>query len=530
MNSSRHFYSKLRYLFITVLVLGISVAAAFAYTGLSFQLSSPVTKEKAPYELVHIQCWFKAPWRDQVDCAELHVKSETSYFVLAVVVLRDESSEHKSDPLVYLQGGPGAGANLDEEGIAGWLRWMRLAQLQRDLILLDPRGTGHSQPRLDCSAFDLFNRKILKENIALADELKASYQLTDKCFADFQLHSQLNPHDFGSRQSATDVRALMGLLNYGDWNLLGVSYGTRLALEIARQETVVQEKESAEYALTQGKTRLKSMVLDSVYPAGFGGVQTWPQVLDSAMQNFFVGCVVMPECAAAISGSAQVTPKAQVLEQRFMAALQHLKNHPVNITVPRWDGEAPIYFLVNDHRFLSASFSAIYNPSRWPQVAAAVRAVELGKSNAIKALLAPYLNRSFSSNFNSLTFAAVDCADNPIQAETDYRAAVEAYPLFSDYTRDQWQFQTCHELNKYRTKDVYLELVKPNVPSLLLAGALDPITPLAWAQQLKRQWPETQLVVRKNLAHSVLSDDVCLLQNLGGFFNAPEQTFTACQH
>lgn len=472
------------------------------------QLTSSSSNNQYQYRFVKVACWFEADWQANISCGELHTPHHQGRFMLPVVILHTGDRTPQADPVVYLPGGPGASAGLHSEGIKRWLNWMRFANTKRDLILIDTRGTGRSKPALVCADYNRSNQQLLRENKSLREELAQSYSVTTKCFQDaFSNNIALDYRHFSTQLSAQDVRALMAQLHYQEWNILGVSYGTRLALEIARQEQ-----------LSPQPVRLKSMVLDSVYPAGFGGVQTWPQVLDTAMQRFFSGCAAQQECAQ------KIIPGTDSVQDAFMAALAHLRAAPVLLTLKHWEGEAPLYWLLNDHRFVSIVFAGIYDPADWPKIMDAINGVHQGKSDLIKALAEPYLNNSVSADFNSLTFTAVDCADNPVLPERDYLAAVAKYPLLRDYTNDQWHYQLCHQLPTARP----LQLMPPQVPTLILAGAKDPITPVSWAQQIHQRWPETQLRVSENLAHSVLGSDVCLLQNLGSFFDQPQAAFTAC--
>lgn len=461
------------------------------------------------YRFVKSSCWFNADWKAAITCGVLHTPESSGVFRLPVVILHDESAGRRNDPVVYLQGGPGAGAKLHDDGIKSWLSWMRYAGLKRDIILIDTRGTGRSSPALVCANYNKNNQQLLRENIPLSVELAQNFDVTMQCFDEaVQKNTALDYRNFSTQQSAKDVRALMALLNYSEWNILGVSYGTRLALEIERQEK-----------LTPQAVRLKSMVLDSIYPAGFGGVQTWPQVLDEAMRQFFEGCSARQECMAALQN------KHLSLEQQFMQAMQYFREAPVSLTIKRWDGEVPVNFLVNDHRFLSAAFSAIYDPQDWPKIIAGINAAHGGQAALLKPLIEPFVNHSMTSDFNSLTFTAVDCADNPVMAEQDYEKALAQYPRFSEYTRDQWRYQLCHRLPSAQP----LQRVAPALPTLILSGALDPITPLSWARQVHSEWPNSQLSVSVSAAHSVLGSEVCLLQELVKFFDGPQQEFDVCE-
>lgn len=496
-------------LLLGVIALFVSVAVAAHYFYPFFDDDQALETD---YRFIKTACWFDADWTATITCGELKTPEN---FRLAVVILHNDSEQHRVDPIVYLQGGPGASARLHSDGIKSWLNWMRYSNTRRDLILIDTRGTGHSKPALLCSDYNQFNQQLLRKNLALSEELSQGLDVALSCFsAAAQQYPQLDYRNFSTKKSAQDIRALMVQLDYPEWNILGVSYGTRLALEIAQQEQQAKKEQQSQ------NTNLKSMVLDSIYPAGFGGVQTWPQVLDDGMRQFFNGCMELPTCASKLNLS-NVS-----LEQYFMNALHLLRANPLSMTIRCWDGEAPINFLVNDHRFLSATFAAVYNPVDWPTIVDAINGVFEHRTILIKPLIEPYLNNSLTSDFNSLTFTAVDCADNPVHAEVDYLESLKKYPLLQDYTRDQWRYQSCHQLQS----ELPLERAAPQVPTLILSGALDPITPLAWARAVNQEWDQTQLLVQEKLAHSVLSNDLCLLENLDTFFDQPSKKFTACSN
>ena len=507
-NSECELMSRVNNRFVSVLVLLVAAIAGYIFYFQSATADRLVnTVEENKYRFFKKACWFDADWTATITCGELHTPDSSGRFILPVVILHSDAKQVRADPVVYLQGGPGAGARLHGDGIKQWLSWMRFAQLQRDLILLDTRGTGRSKPALVCSEYNQFNQQLLKKNISLRDELSQGFDVASACFAKAaNIAPALDYRNLSTQRSAQDVRALMAELGYPEWNILGVSYGTRLALEIAHQEQ----------QFVHG-VKLKSMVLDSVYPAGFGGVQTWPQMLDDGLRHFFHGCSAQQDCFGRLES-------IEPIEQQFLSVLSQLQADPFTLTVPRWDGEAPVTFVVNDHRFLSATFAAVYNPIDWPKIIDAMRAVREHRTSLLKPLIEPYVNQSMSSDFNSLTFMAVDCADNPVQSEADFIAELTRYPLLQNYTRDQWRYQLCHKLQSESS----LRAVEPKVPTLMLAGTLDPVTPVSWAQAIHQQWPQTQLRVRKQLAHAVLASDVCLLENLDRFFDQPQEKFIAC--
>src|SRR5260370_8589962 len=101
-------------------------------------------------------CRFAPPAGVTVDCGRLTVAenrkgttpAERGSLELAVAIFRAHTPTAMSVPLVYLAGGPGEGA-IDDV-VTLWSAFGPLAD-QRDLVVIDQRGTGYSKPNLACS-------------------------------------------------------------------------------------------------------------------------------------------------------------------------------------------------------------------------------------------------------------------------------------------------------------------------------------------------------------------------------------------
>ena len=146
----------------------------------------------------------------------------------------DAAEDEGRPPIVYLAGGPG-GSAIDDF-VADPEGWQYPFTNARDLVLIDQRGTGYSIPTLDCPE--------LAEEVAFEDE---NPEVT--CHNRL-LEEGIDLTAYNTAENAADVAALREELGIESWDLLGISYGTRLALEIMRD-------------YPQG---VRSVVLDSVFP------------------------------------------------------------------------------------------------------------------------------------------------------------------------------------------------------------------------------------------------------------------------
>lgn len=456
------------------------------------------------YRLVRRDCDFNVHWRAHVECADLYppvvdTPSGELAFRLPVVIIRASGSGRKPDPLLYLQGGPGAPARLDRSGIEAWIGWLDYAGLKRDLVLMDRRGAGRSEPDIRCAEYDQFSRDVLAENTTLLQELEQGSEVLQGCYEQLVAQQQFDPGAFGTRANARDVAALMEVLDYPEWNLLGVSYGSRLAMAVAERPEV------------QSAGLVRSLILDSVYPPDQGGLLTWPQVMTEGMERFIRWCADAEGCAGSQNR----------LDEQLTEALAALRREPMSVTIPRWQNGGSQRVIINDHRLLSAVFNAIYQRHRWPDIPQALNAVQARDSDGLKPLIEPFVNLALDQDFSSFAFMAVDCQDHILGTEEDYQKQVEAFPRFARYLESLWQWQSCHWLG---AAEEPIELQPPpEVPTLMLAGALDPITPLQWARDLAEHWPQSQLYRVKGVGHSVIGSDSCVHGKLADFLNDPEE-------
>ena len=101
-------------------------------------------------------CPFRVPAGLQITCGYLSVPEDRSatkgrLIRLAVAIAHTARAPRQADPVVYLAGGPGSGAVTSTPALAlGWADFLA----HRDLIVVDQRGTGFSQPSLACTAQD----------------------------------------------------------------------------------------------------------------------------------------------------------------------------------------------------------------------------------------------------------------------------------------------------------------------------------------------------------------------------------------
>ena len=236
-------------------------------------------------------CWMELPEGvtegDNIDCGYLIVPEDrgdpsSPTIQLAYAVLYAPADVVKPDPVVYLAGGPGGNAVGELDG------WLDIPYLQdRDLILLDQRGTGYSLPSLNCP------------------EMEQNEENATQVCHDRLISEGVNLQAYNSAENAADVADLRIALGYDEWNLYGISYGTRLALTVMRDHP-------------EG---VRSVVIDSVYPPEISSWEQYGQNTADEFNKLFQGCAADVQCSADYPN----------LEQAFYTTAEQLNAEPVPV-------------------------------------------------------------------------------------------------------------------------------------------------------------------------------------------------------
>ena len=231
-------------------------------------------------EFESAQCQFEIHPGQTVDCGYLTVPEDRSQpdgptIRLHVAIFRSHSDNPAPDPIVYLEGGPG-GQALEAASLVFNRRFAPFLA-DRDLIMFDQRGVGYSEPALDCQELIDLTYETLAQDLSPEEILALSTEAIRSC-RDRLVSEGVNLAAYNSAESAADLNDLRLALGYEEWNLYGISYGTRLALTTMRD-------------YPQG---IRSVILDSTYPLPVSINTETPANFDRALNVFFGGCATDP--------------------------------------------------------------------------------------------------------------------------------------------------------------------------------------------------------------------------------------------
>lgn len=203
----------------------------------------PLTVEACPRPLPTGDIEGKTIICGRIDVPERHAQPDGRRISLAFSVMKSRSQSPASDPVIYLHGGPGGGAVAELSSLVAPL--FDHYRSRRDVVTFDQRAAGISSDMVTC--FETFEGNIYNLFTGAATDAETEKLLAD-CLAELKEGRDIAAYT--TPENARDVQTLMRTLGYKEWNLYGVSYGTKLALEVMR-------------TVPEGT---RSVVLDSVAP------------------------------------------------------------------------------------------------------------------------------------------------------------------------------------------------------------------------------------------------------------------------
>lgn len=406
---------------------------------------------------------------------------------LQVVVVPALAASPEPDPIFFLAGGPGQAASQ----IVGFaLAAADRLRDKRDLVFVDQRGTGGSGA-LFC--------EVPGASAPLAERFDSTFEpgAIERCRDDQEADLRL----YGTSVAVDDLDEVRGALGYEKINLWGTSYGTRVGLAYLRAHG----------------DRARSAVLDGVAPMSLYLPLSIPKDADRALDQLFEDCAAEPACAGAFPA----------LRERFLAFVRHLEDEPIRATVSHPVTGAREELSLDRHTFLSAVRGMLYSPELSALLPLALdRAMEgdLGAFVGIATELGSSMERAFATGM----FLSVVCIEDvPFFGPEDVERETAGTLLGAEPVREI--ARACALWPRGEVPPGFRDPVKSDVPALLLSGALDPVTPPAWAEEAKKGLSRAASVVFGGTAHNAATT-ACARRIAASFVESasPDGLDTAC--
>jgi len=232
------------------------------------------------------------------ECATLRVPEDPARpagrsIELAVARVAAISRRKNADPLFLIAGGPGGGTQAMYPMVAA--AFARIGR-DRDIVLVDQRGTGRSAP-LAC--------ELDEDDLTNGDPSQVP-ALARRCLDSLQAAGR-DVRPYTTSVAVQDLERVRAALGYERINLYGVSYGTRVA----------------QHYLRRFPQRTRSVILDGVVPPGLALGPAMALDAEAALARILARCAADDACRAAYGDPAA----------RYRSLRARLERAPVELRV-----------------------------------------------------------------------------------------------------------------------------------------------------------------------------------------------------
>lgn len=406
---------------------------------------------------------------------QLHEAPDRGQLLIAVAVLRSVS-EQPEPPVFFLNGIPGGASGMMASEL--WAPYLETS----DVVLIDQRGSGRSEPQLSWS------RAPLRAELLLGNYAEARDHALEvaKAIRLFTAMRGLNLSAFNTRESARDIELVRKALAYDAIRIIGHSAGTHLGLEYLRKFP----KRVAHFA--------------SLGTAGPGDIHSLPSRLDDSLRQ-------VSELAAA---DVRIGKQMPDLFGSTVAVLNSLEQKPIELEVSHPDSGKLVSVKLGAHGLRFILLLDLGDPADFIMFPRMIHELEQGKHETVRW----FVEKRFRQlcHWPALLFINRGASGATSERWSMIRAQAASSPF--GLTRCNFSPELDQAFGIRDLGDEFRAPVRSQVPTLFLSGSLDANTPPARADKAREGFPNSTHLILENGGHDAILQSPALHAAIRAFF------------
>ena len=368
------------------------------------------------------------------------------------------TSDPAPDPVFFLAGGPGQAAVATFPGLAPVFRDV---MKDRGVVLVDQRGTGKSNP-LNCKSDGS------EQN---GSDPAVAREWIKGCMAGLSAKADLRRYT--TTDAVADLEAVRRAIGADKINLVGVSYGTRMAQQ---------------YALRHPQ-HVRTITLDSPVPNTLGLGNIFAGNLDSSLAAQFALCKESPACKARMGD-----PRAEL-----QSVLARLRANPVQVSYRDGNtGEEVTDTITADHVASLVRMYA-YMPAVGALLPQLIREASQGRYANLMALAKMMEGEMAESMSIGMQMSVICSEDADSMVVRDEDAATVLGNRMVEGMKAM-----CEVWPKGDKPADFNTPLKGEWPVLVLTGEFDPVTPPRYGEEVAKGLPNARWLNLKGQGHNVI--------------------------
>jgi len=404
-------------------------------------------------------------YRQEVLCGEYsvyedRVAQQGREIDILFAVVPATAIEKQADPLVFFAGGPGQGAR--DLAVFVTLALQEIHE-NRDIILIDQRGMGSSHP-LICEQDD--EDFLLLNDAELARLNRENLQ---RCLLELDADVTKYTQDLANE----DIHDILQALGYDRVNLYGGSWGTRSALLYTHQFP----------------EQVRSVILDGSAPLE-NKVPLYANAdAERALQALFRDCENDSHCQTSFPA----------LEQDFDQVLEAFGENGYEVTLNDANSGEVTTFLLTRNSFVNAIRAILYSPQISRLIPIIIDQAKVKDFRALTGVLAALGGDSSIANGTQLSIL---CAEDYVRMSRQEITAESNKGFVGNAFIDIFA-NACSVWPQAPLPEIYSQDLSSQVPTLILSGAIDPVTPERWGNRMAELMTNSLHLVAANTGHNV---------------------------
>lgn len=400
-----------------------------------------------------------------------------------LALIRSDAAQVRGDPLVLLAGGPGQAATEAWPLVAAA---MAAARRTRHVILLDQRGTGGSNA-LRCEDDTGKAADVVQAAQAQANDAATVRALAEDCLR--RVKAKADPALYTTTDAVADLEALRQALGGVRFNLVGISYGTRVAQQYARRHP----------------DGVRSLVLDGVAPNEAVLGADFARSLDDALRARFALCTADTACRERFG---DVYADLYALRDR-------LREKPLPVSLRDPQSFAALAPTLDADTFSGLVRLYAYAPETAALLPLAIHEAAAGNAAPLMGQ-ASQITADLGATLTSGMGLSVICAEDADLLQSQPQDAALILGDFAAALRAQ-----CEIWPRGKRPADFHTALQSDVPSLLLSGQYDPVTPPRYGEQVAKGLRRSRHLVAPGQGHNVIGRG-CLPRLLARFIDTLE--------
>ena len=421
----------------------------------------------------------------EAQCASLSVPEDPAApdgrqidLAIAWVPARGEAA---ADPVFMLAGGPGQSAKESYPLVA---RAFADVVRNRHVLLVDQRGTGGSNP--------LVCRNQEGESAVTEDVTDASPEVArafaERCLADLDA----DPRFYTTTDAVRDLDTVRQAIGAEAINLVGISYGTRVAQQ---------------YAMRHPQAT-RSLVLAGVVPNTLVLGSEHAMNLEAALDLYFARCVESSACSERFGNPRETL--------RQLSA--ELRGAPRSVTF-----RDPATHEVRTEALQYGHLAAVvrlyaYAPQTAAMLPLTLHEAAQGRAEPLMAQAEMMVAQLSGQLMHGMQLSVLCTEDAPALSARPEDADTVLGTEFVDFSLAQ-----CAVWPRGQRPEDFGQPLATAVPALLVSGELDPVTPPRYGAAVVEQLPNGRHLVLAGQGHNTLSVG-CMPKLLAKFLETADAT------